>query len=152
MLPPSLGPSLRYERSVERRSISPTFCVLRKPPSLRLTQTLTQINLDFCVLHRNSNLKNPLCLSNGRSMARPQVLRWHAPLATYHSQPMTNARPITYATLNPIIISVISSRPHWNMLFPAASDVLGLQRDDSMASTSLLQCYTNGRFDSTKFL
>ena len=108
----SSGPSLRYEHSVERRSISPTFCVLRKPPSLRLTRTLTQINLDFCVLHRNSNLKNPLCLSNGRSMARPQVLRWHAPLATYHSQPMTNARPITYATLNPIIISVISSRPH----------------------------------------
>ena len=38
------------------------------------------------------------------------------------------------------------------MLFPTASDVLGHQRDDSMASTSLLQCYRNGRFDSTKFL
>ena len=38
------------------------------------------------------------------------------------------------------------------MLFPATSDVLGLQQDYSMASTLLLQCYTNGRFDSTKFL
>ncbi len=35
------------------------------------------------------------------------------------------------------------------MLLTAASGLLGIERDSSM---SLLQCYTNGRFDSSKFI
>ena len=40
------------------------------------------------------------------------------------------------------------------MILPYASGALGTMRDNSMQdnSMSLLDCYTNGRFDSTKFI